>query len=124
MRIGKSLDKESAFNLADSLPGAYVGDELKAFMQFKYALPGKLSYGFHLEKYWRKMVGLTANTGVDFLSAHLFIDKLYKSKIKLAIGDYAIRIGQGLLLDNLFSSGRTTSFGSWIKTPLDLKPYS
>lgn len=124
LRIGKSLDKESAFNLADSLPGAYVGDELKAFMQFKYALPGKLSYGFHLEKDPGEKWWGYRNTGVDFLSAHLFIDKLYKSKIKLAIGDYAIRIGQGLLLDNLFSSGRTTSFGSWIKTPLDLKPYS
>ncbi|MEO6189772.1 MAG: hypothetical protein ABIO44_04730, partial [Saprospiraceae bacterium] len=112
------------FNISDSLNSAFQGTPDKMFMRVSLNNPGVYSAGMVVEKdageqWWAK----TSPTGVDYLSAYVFFDKVNRHIKSLAIGDYRMRIGQGLILDNSFISSSFLDLGFFAKSPEFLKPY-
>ncbi len=103
---------------------AYLGSPDKIYMKLRSAEPGRYSVALIAEKDAGEAFFKTPYIkGVDFISAHLFFENL-TTKIKtLALGDYSLRLGQGLILDNGFSLGKTFQFGSVVKAPSIIKPY-
>jgi hypothetical protein len=59
----------------------------------------------------------------DFISAHLYLENINPRIRSIVLGDYTLRLGQGLILDNGFSIGKSFQFGSIVKTPSVFKPY-
>ncbi len=124
LRWARSIPYDPKIDLPDSNSAAYLGSADKVFARIKVAIPGKLSIGLIAEKdegeqWWTR----SSRTGVDYLSAHIALENV-SSKIKnLVFGDYRMRIGQGLILDNSFIGSSFVDLGYLVKAPSYLKPY-
>lgn len=124
MRWGKPLQKDPIYNRNDTLPNAFHGSADKVYFRFKSAIPSKYALGFSMEKdpgeawFCSKYIKT-----IDFISGHLMLENIYKTMSSIIIGDYVLRLGQGLIIDNGFSAGKTTSFGSVAKSTSIIKPY-
>ena len=82
----------------------YLGDQNKYYFRFKHSYENRLSFGITAEKDPGEEFFKGSNKqGFDFYSAHFFM-KDYSQRLKaLAIGDYSLNMGQGLI--------RFTGFG-------------
>ncbi|MBK9631741.1 MAG: hypothetical protein IPO62_11850 [Saprospiraceae bacterium] len=103
----------------------YAGSADKFFLRYRSSVTGLYSVGFIAEKdegerWWTK----SNNSKVDFLSAHMYFEKINPVIELLAIGDYRIRIGQGLVIDNAFQNTRGFDFGMFVKNPGIIKPFN
>lgn len=103
----------------------YLGDPNKLYVRYKHSYDNKLSYGFTAEKDAGEEFFTGSNkAGFDYYSAHIFL-KDYKKNIKaIALGDYSVSMGQGLVLYSGFGVGKS-SFTTLIKRGTrTLRPYS
>lgn len=94
----------------------YLGDRYKLFLRYRHQYSNKLSYGFTAEKDPGEefFQGSNKKTGFDFYSFHAFL-KNYSPRLKaIALGDYAISLGQGLITNYGFGYGKS-SFATLIK---------
>ncbi|MBS3915206.1 MAG: helix-hairpin-helix domain-containing protein [Bacteroidetes bacterium] len=101
------------------LPQGSMGNTLSQSLRFRYYLPNYFSMGFSMEKdpgekYW--------NRGPDFISAHLFLENQGKIKT-LALGDYVLGFGQGLVMGSGFGMGKSAMVNMIKRTPVNLKAY-
>lgn len=125
IRWSRVLQKQRGYLLSDSLNNAYLGSPDKLFLRFQNYKPGSFSYGLVAEKdAGEKLWDNATKTKIDYLTAHLFIERLSPKLTALAIGDYKLRIGQGLILDNVFQSAGNQELGLYVKSPDVLKPYN
>jgi len=125
MRWERELQNEDEYQSLDGNPPKFQGSPDKLFMRYRSSLPGQYSLGFLMEKdAGEKLWNSSIKGGVDYFSAHLFLQKLSPVVENLAIGDFRLRIGQGLILDNAFQNSRTFDFGMFVKNPNILKPYN
>lgn len=89
---------------------AYKGSPYKIYSRFRHYYGTKISYGFTLEKdAGEPIFNKYQKKGFDFYSAHLFIRdiNIFRS---IAIGDYEVKFGQGLIAYQGFSMGKS----SWV----------
>lgn len=124
IRWGRNFNKDSLYNQVDSSNNTYIGSPDKIYFRYKSAVPGRYSIGISLEKdageTWFNARYIKT---IDFISASLVLENLTQRLKSIAIGDYTLRLGQGLLIDNAFSIGKSYQFGSIAKTPSVVKPY-
>ncbi|MBK9728126.1 MAG: hypothetical protein WAS55_03170 [Saprospiraceae bacterium] len=124
IRWGRIFNKDSLYNQVDSSNNTYIGSPDKIYFRYKSAVPGRYSIGISLEKdageTWFNARYIKT---IDFISASLVLENLTQRLKSIAIGDYTLRLGQGLLIDNAFSIGKSYQFGSIAKTPSVVKPY-
>jgi len=81
----------------DSVKNYYPGSPQKILLRYKYRSGNFLQYGFTAEKDAGEQFFRGAQKkGFDFYSAHFFIRNLGVIK-SLAIGDFAVNLGQGLI---------------------------
>jgi Helix-hairpin-helix motif len=82
----------------------YLGDANRIYTRYRYAFGNHLSYGFTLEK----DAGETfRKSGFDFYSAHFQITDAHKLFKVIALGDYSISLGQGLIHENGFALNKS-----------------
>lgn len=88
----------------------YEGDPNKLYFRYKHSYSNKLSYGVTAEKDRGESFFSGSNEqGFDFYSAHFYL-RDYNNLIRaVAIGDFSISMGQGLILFNGFSQGKSSS---------------
>jgi len=99
MRYERTLETRAGF-----LTGRYLGDPSKIYTRYRYGYGQNLSYGFTLEKDAGEPFGGAHNPlGFDFYSYHLYL-KDYGPFKYLALGDYRLNFGQGLLMWSGFST--------------------
>lgn len=97
LRYGRAGEKAKGFMHTDSTLPAYRGSPDKVFMRYRYSFPRYMSWGITMEKDAGEAFFKGAQQqGFDFYSAHIFIRNYRKVKA-LALGDYTVNIGQGLL---------------------------
>ncbi|MCB0558792.1 MAG: helix-hairpin-helix domain-containing protein [Lewinellaceae bacterium] len=103
----------------------YLGDPNQFYLRYKHSYSNKLSYGLTAEKDRGEEFFTGSNKqGFDFYSAHLFI-KDYNRTIKaIAIGDYAVSFGQGLILYSGFGAGKSSYVMNIKRTARVLRPYT
>ena len=85
-----------------------LGDGMRALLRYRYALPGKFSFGITAEKDAGELWP-TSKNGIKsgFLSAHIFIQPKGRVLHSLAIGDYQVNFGQGLTFSSGLSFGKS-----------------
>lgn len=95
---------------ADGTPPPYEGDPWRLVGRLRYFSGNKISYGVTFEKDAGEAFFRGSNPhGFDFYSAHLFIRRPFRGCQQLALGDFGITLGQGLLLSTGFNPGKTAA---------------
>lgn len=102
----------------------YPGRRAKIYSRFRYSFPGKLSYGFTVEKdAGEEFFKGSQPRGFDFYSAHVFVKNISIFK-SIAAGDYELKIGQGLIMYSGFGFGKSPMVTAIKKTGEVLRPYT
>ncbi|MFM2049169.1 MAG: hypothetical protein RI955_1717, partial [Bacteroidota bacterium] len=101
----------------------YEGNKYRVYNRFNYSFGNKLSYGITVEKdAGETFLKGSQKQGFDFYSAHFFM-QTNKRMATIAIGDYEIRIGQGLLMYTGFGYSKSAFVTSIKKETNILMPY-
>lgn len=103
----------------------YLGDPNQLYFRYRHTYSNKLSYGLTAEKDRGEAFFSGSNSqGFDYYSAHLFLRDNKEWLPALALGDYNISLGQGLILFSGFGGGKS-SFATQVKrSGRTLLPYA
>ncbi|MBK8506584.1 MAG: helix-hairpin-helix domain-containing protein [Saprospiraceae bacterium] len=125
LRSSKVLETQKGYESINSSQAPYLGNQNQYYVRFKHQFEQKLSYGFTLEKDPGEPFFQAPNqSGFDFMSFHLFARDLGSHVQALAIGDYSVSLGQGLIMHSGYGSGKS-SFVTQIKRGgRVLRPYT
>jgi|GEM_PF-20080 len=107
IRWGRILEKQPAYDPAAST-SQFKGNNSRLYFRYSYQTPGKFYVGLTGEKDPGEELFKGSNPyGFDFYSYHLYIKK-YKSWLPIiALGDYSISMGHGLILNSGFTLGKS-----------------
>ncbi len=106
-RVSRYLELQDGFIADTSGETAYYGNNLRIYSRFRYNYQNKLSYGITMEKDAGEAIfGPSQPYGFDYYSAHFFKKGTGTMKA-LALGDYELRIGQGLTMWSGFGFGKS-----------------
>lgn len=124
MRYGRTMEQQVGYIKTENKPAKYLGNQDKAYFAFRSQISGIYSLGFNMEKdpgelYWTKQ----SKTYVDYLSSHIALYKINKYVRALILGDYSVRFGQGLVIDNSYASAKSASLASIVKYGPLIKPF-
>ncbi|MFN7116415.1 MAG: ComEA family DNA-binding protein, partial [Saprospiraceae bacterium] len=123
MRWSRILEPQKGFSSSASSP--YLGDPNQLYMRYRHAYGTRLSYGITAEKDRGEEFFKGSNRqGFDFYSGHLFIRDLNKTLKAIALGDYSVSIGQGLMVYTGFGIGKSGSPLVLKRTGRVLNPYT
>jgi len=87
-----------SLELAENPNARYLGNRLKYYTRYQYTYKDRISWGITAEKDpGEAFGGKYAPKGFDYYSAHFLIKEIGRVK-SLAIGDYQLKFGQGLVL--------------------------
>lgn len=103
---------------------AFVGDPTRLYFRYRYNFSNKISYGITGEKDAGEAFFKENNkAGFDFYSGHLFFktNTIFKT---VALGDYHLKLGQGLLAWTGFGTGKSAYTINVKKTGNEIKPYT
>lgn len=105
MRWSKTLEEKSGFMEDENGESRYLGDRNNLYLRYRFAYSNRLSFGFTAEKDEGETFFKGSNKqGFDFYSTHFFLSNPNSRLKTLALGDYAVSMGQGLILFNGFSA--------------------
>lgn len=85
----------------------YLGEPFYQSLRYSYAYRDNIHLGMVAEKDAGEPFWSQTHKGYDFYSAHLYLKNMNKWLKTLAIGDYKISFGQGLVISNDFTPGRS-----------------
>jgi len=106
------------------LNGKYLGSPQKIYTRYQYKYGTNLSYGFTAEKDEGEPFGGEYNPlGFDFYSFHAYL-KNYGPFKYLALGDYKLDFGQGLIISSSFSSDKSDEVLNVMKNAYTVKQYT
>lgn len=108
MKWVRPLELERGFTIRENAEEpAFEGSPDRFLMRMRGRFENRLSYGFTAEKDSREAFFKGSNKhGFDFYSAHIFL-KDYSSRLKgLALGDFSVSMGQGLIAYSGFARGK------------------
>ena len=125
LRWGRILEEQRGYQPSEEGEARFAGSPDRLYIRFKHRYERKLSYGFTAEKDPGEDFFRGSNPqGFDFYSAHLFLQD-YNRRIKaVALGDYAISMGQGLVLFSGFGAGKSSAALSLKRDGRTLRPYT
>ena len=126
IRYTQVLDEQRGYtDLEEGQTGSrYLGNPSKIYARFRYNFAQKLSYGFTVEKdAGEEVFGSSQPRGFDFYSGHIFIRDvgIFKS---IAVGDYEVKLGQGLIMWSGFGFGKSPMVTNVKKESDQLKAYT
>lgn len=127
LRWSRILETQRGYlPLAEGETGSrYEGDPNQLYLRFKHSYSNRLSYGFTAEKDRGEAFFRGANKkGFDFYSAHFYLRDYNQTLKALAIGDYTISLGQGLILYSGFGAGKSVLATSVKRGGRVVRPYT
>lgn len=124
IRWRRDLYRSEEYQKEAGQAAKFAGSADKVFFRYRSYIPGKYSFGVISEKdEGEKLWQANSSTKVDYLSAHLYLERPTEHIDAVVVGDYRMRIGQGLILDNAFQNTRSFDYGMFIKNDDILRPY-
>lgn len=127
LRYQQVLEQQKGYTMPDSTnPDAtrYLGSPYRLYARYRYTYFDRLSIGLTAEKDpGEEFFRGSQPQGFDYYSAHFFLSDIGPLK-SLAIGDYAVQFGQGLVAWSGFGYGKSTSVMDVRKSSYPLKPYT
>jgi len=124
LRYTQQFPVKEGFLKDEASASRYLGDPSKLYFRYKYNYSNKLSYGITAEKdSYEEFFKGSNKQGFDFYSAHIFFktNTIFK---KVALGDYHLKLGQGLIMWSGFGTGKSSFSMSVKRTGSPLKPYT
>ena len=123
-RYGRQLEASRGYQHTDSTPAHYLGSPDRLLLRYRYNFPRYMSWGVVMEKDAGEAFFRGARRrGFDFYSVHLFV-KQYKCIRALALGDFTINMGQGLLNWQSLAFGKGAAIMQVKREGELLKPYA
>jgi hypothetical protein len=120
-RLSRVLERSRGYDT--SLANHYSGDRNHLLLRYRYQYKDLLQYGFVADKDAGEQFFKGAQTqGFDFYSFHFFVRRLGKIK-SLAIGDYTVNLGQGLIQWQSLGFGKSSEIMSIKRQSPVLLPY-
>ncbi len=103
----------------------YIGDPNRLFVKYKYSYENRFRYGFTMEKDSGEDFFSGSNPqGFDFMSAYVYAKELNRWIKDVVFGDYTISMGQGLIMQNAFGSGKSAWVTDIKRGGRMIKPYN
>jgi hypothetical protein len=97
LRYKRMVEKGKGYLKKDSLGNThYLGDPNALFLRIRYQFSGHLSIGITADQDAGEPFAGHGERGFDFYAVHFFL-KDYKGIQALALGDYRLNLGQGLI---------------------------
>ena len=130
LRTQQVLEEQKGFSsisdsaLAASPNSRYLGSRQKIYSRYLFSSGNRIFWGITAEKDAGEEFFRASNkSGFDYYSAHVYIRELGKIK-RLALGDFHVRFGQGLVLWPGFSTGKSADVLNIKKNPRGLIRYA
>jgi hypothetical protein len=127
LRWSRFLEPQRGFLLADDTTSRsrFLGDPNQFYIRFKHSSSNRLSYGFTAEKDIGEEFFSGSNpAGFDFYSGHFFLRNFNRRIKALAIGDYSVNFGQGLILFTGFGYGKSSATMDVLRSGPTLRPFT
>lgn len=104
----------------------YLGSPDRLYTRFRSRYGNKMSFGFTAEKDPGEAFFAENNSkrGFDYYSAHFFLRGVNRTVKAVAIGDYNISFGQGLVLFTGFGFGKSSQTTNIARGGQTLRPYT
>lgn len=119
-----NLQKARGYKPKTDGSNPFEGDRFRYYTRYNFALSNKLSAGITAEKDPGEAFFKGSNkSGFDFYSAHLSF-KLNNTFEHISIGDFIIRAGQGLVLWQGYTSGKSEDVLGISKTGQGIRGYT
>ena len=110
LRWSRQLEDKAGYEVpaADTSATRYLGSADHLYFRYRYTRGDRVSAGITAEKDAGEEFFKGSNRkGFDFYSAHLFIKNPVRRVKSLALGDYAVTMGQGLLVYQGFAARKS-----------------
>jgi hypothetical protein len=126
LRWNRILEEQRGFRIGpEDAANYYLGDPNQFYVRFRHRYSNRLSFGFTAEKDRGEEFFTGSNRqGFDYYSAHFFLRDLTQTIRAVALGDYNVSLGQGLLLNTGFAYGKSILVTSTKRGGRTLRPYS
>lgn len=126
LRGREVLEDQRGYLIADTATGphnGYLGSPLNLFTRVNFRYGNKMSFGFTADKKaGEQFFNGAQRNGFDFYSFHFYLSNRNNLKA-LAIGDYQLQFGQGLVLWNGFAFNKTPDAFNIVKRGRGVRPY-
>lgn len=120
-RLSRIIEKSKGYDT--SLSNHYLGGRNHLLLRYRYQYKNLLQYGFVADKDAGEQFFKGAQAkGFDFYSVHFFVRQLGKIKA-LALGDYTVNLGQGLIQWQSLGFGKSAEIMSIKRQSPVLLPY-
>jgi len=121
----RTLEKKDGYVPRDDRLTPYVGSPNYLYLRYRFNNSNRMMMGFTAEKDAGEAFFKSPNQkGFDFYSGFIFIKDLNSTINYLAIGDYSVSFGQGLILHNDFGAGKSSFVMGIKKGGRPIRPYS
>ncbi len=119
------LEKQKGYSITDTSKSRYLGNKYKWYIKYNQKYRDQLRIGFQAEKDAGEQFFQGSNkAGFDSYSFHL-VKKFKNQALKtIAVGDYELRIGQGLMTWNGFSLGKGSNATQVYKTAPKIRGFT
>ncbi|MDR2145471.1 MAG: helix-hairpin-helix domain-containing protein, partial [Tannerella sp.] len=113
LRYDRGLEQKAGYkdqpdSILQQFPNRkYVGEPFYTSFRYSFTFEDKIQAGLTAEKDAGESFLQKAHKGYDFYSAHVFLKNMGKIS-SLALGDYKISFGQGLVVSNDFRPSRSS----------------
>lgn len=127
IRLEQNLEKSAGYQSDASPSVKFAGNSLQWYTRYRISHPNDFSFGFTLEKDAGEALvwdPTTRRYGMDFYSYHAYVQNKGRIK-KLALGDYQLQFGQGLILAGGFGIGKGSETVFTIRrSSVGVRPYT
>jgi hypothetical protein len=126
LRWNRILETQRGYLPAeDPEANRYLGTPDQYYVRYKHSYYNRMSYGVTMEKDRGEEFFTGSNpNGFDYYSAHFFL-KDYRSWLKaLAVGDFQVSFGQGVIQFSGFGYGKSAQATTIKRTGNTIRPYS
>lgn len=123
-RYGRVLEQQEGYRRTEADGTRYLGDANRYSLWYRLNDGERMSLAVNAKKdAGEPFFAAKQRYGFDYYSASLYLKNLGKIK-ELVLGDYAVQVGQGLMIWNGLRLGKGTLMGSSARQGIGLKPYT
>jgi len=110
LRYSRFLETARGFQpITEEDTSRFVGAPGRIYARFKHSYENRHSWGITMEKDPGEDFFRGSNkAGFDFYSAHLYYRNINRTVKSIALGDYQVTLGQGLIVANGYGTGKSS----------------
>jgi len=119
-----TLQKAKGYQIKDDGSTPYEGNQYRYYARYRFEAGDKISVGFTAEKDPGEAFFTGSNkNGFDFYSGHVSAN-INATIENITVGDFLVRSGQGLVLWQEYSMGKSENISNISKTNRGIRPFT